>query len=150
LPTGPFRNSEYEDYIVWLRVTDAGNSVTSLSETIGSTTSSPATPLVVRVTRANFEKGLSWKFITPRDLNFTNYVIDSTCTVATVPNSTTFTTTNLAGDNVFYGLFGNVAGDGGPIFCFTNAGTQANTDQMYQLSGITNSFFYPPKELQQT
>jgi len=147
LPTGPFRNSEYEDYIVWLRVTDAGNSVTSLSETIGSTTSSPATPLVVRVTRANFEKGLSWKFITPRDLNFTNYVIDSTCTVATVPNSTTFTTTNLTGDNVFYGLFGNVAGDGGPIFCFTNAGTQANTDQMYQLSGITNSFFYPPNAL---
>jgi len=145
--SSPFRNSEYEDYIVWLRVTDAGNSVTSLSETIGSTTSSPTTPLVVRVTRANFEKGLSWKFITPRDLNFTNYVIDSTCTVATVPNSTTFTTTNLTGDNVFYGLFGNVAGDGGPIFCFSNAGTQANTDQMYQLNGITNSFFYPPNAL---
>lgn len=156
----PWITENYYDQIVWLRVTDADQANGSLSSDVlsnGSLSPSPVQRLVIRITPSVFPKGLSWSFITPKDLNFNTsspvFVIDSTCTVATTPDATTFTTTNLTGDNVFYGsAFGDTSTIRGPIFCTPAWGAEANVGQYFQPSSLfgpnsPNPHYYPPNAL---
>ena len=148
----PWVTPNYIDYILWIRVTDANATTDSLSSILYTPTP-PVQRLVIRITPSTFAKGLSWSFITPKDLNFSSFVIDSTCTVATTPNTTTFTTTTLAGDNVAYGLFLDPSGSiRGPIFCNSLFGAEANVSEYFQpsvLIGPTspNPNYYPPNAL---
>jgi len=150
----PWSTPNYIDFILWIRVTDANTTIGSLSSILYTPPPSASVQrLVIRITPSTFPKGLSWNFITPKDLNFSSFVIDSTCTVATTPNSTTFTTTTLAGDNVAYG--GTVdpsESKRGPIFCNSLFGAEANVSEYFQPSVLIrpnspNPNYYPPNAL---
>ena len=112
----------YQDWAVYLQITDASGAVGSLSDPT-------LCRIIVRINYSLIERDLYQPFITPRALaTGTDTYIDATAEVVAVVNTTRFEIKNLSGDNVYFGLSAGINLQGtGPIYTTGTAFADAVT-----------------------